>query len=130
MLRIFTIFAFLATLGMAGVVYKLKYEARALQLQAAKLQRDIRLERNQLAVAKAEWSIVTKPEYIEDVARGIGLSPLKALQIITPNDIDQLPLNKADVSARWFDETSKPIGGEAVSLFVPVTNERQVQNAD
>ena len=92
MLRILTILAFMATLGMAGVVYKLKYETRALQLQAAELRRDIRDERNQLAVTKAEWSIVTTPALVEETARKIGLRPLKANQIITLRELDALPL--------------------------------------
>lgn len=94
MLRILTVLALMATLGMAGVVYKLKYETRELQLRAAKLRQQIVAERSQVAVLKAEWSIFTKPERIDKFARKLGLSPLEAPQIISPRDIDSLPFNK------------------------------------
>lgn len=95
MLRFLTITIFVVTLGMAGVLYKIKYDTRSLQLETVQLQQKIAVERQQLAVLKAEWSILTQPQRIEALAKSIGLKPLSPKQIISFRDLDNLPVNNS-----------------------------------
>lgn len=122
MLRILTILAFMATLGMVGVVYKLKYETRELQLEAAKLRSQIIDERGQVAVLKAEWSMVTQPRQVEKLAKNLGLSALKAPQIITNKDIDSFPLNQEFNEARVNSEDELSKKSFAVRQLAEVDN--------
>lgn len=94
MLRFLTVTIFVVTLCMAGVLYKIKYDTRSLQLEAVQLRKEIALERQRLAVLKAEWSILTRPKRIEQLARSIGLQPLSPKQIISYRDLDNLPENQ------------------------------------
>ncbi len=94
MLRILTVAIFFVTLCMAGVLYKIKYDSRSLQLEAVQLRQKIALERQRLAVLKAEWSILTQPKRIEQLANSIGLQPLSPKQIISYRDLNNLPENQ------------------------------------
>lgn len=94
MLRFLTIAIFIATLGMAGVLYKIKYDTRSLQLDSVRLRQDIAVEKQQLAVLKAEWSILTQPARIEKLAQSLKLKQLTPKQIISSRDVDGLPYQK------------------------------------
>ncbi|CAN0539855.1 unnamed protein product, partial [Scytosiphon promiscuus] len=83
MLRFLTIAIFIATLGMAGVLYKIKYDTRSLQLDSVRLRQDIAVEKQQLAVLKAEWSILTQPARVEKRAQSLKLKQLTPKQIIS-----------------------------------------------
>ena len=91
MLRFLTGLVFVATLCVAGVLYKIKYDARGLQHEAVALRKQIAVERQQLAVLKAEWSILTHPARIDQFARELGLAPLSPKQILSFRDLDALP---------------------------------------
>ena len=92
MLRFLTGLVFVATLCVAGVLYKIKYDARGLQREVVTLRKQIAVERQQLAVLKAEWSILTHPARIDQFARELGLAPLSPQQILSFRDLDVLPL--------------------------------------
>lgn len=91
MLRIITVTVFVATLGVTAILYKLKYDTRSLQLEAVELRRQIEAERAQLAVLKAEWSVLTQPQRIDRLAGEMGLKPLDPKQIINFSDLKSLP---------------------------------------
>lgn len=93
MLRILTMAVFAITLCMAGVLYKIKYDTRSLQFETVQLRKKIALERQQLAVLKAEWSILTQPKRVEELATTIGLKPLSPEQILSFKDLNDLPEN-------------------------------------
>ncbi|GJM03972.1 MAG: hypothetical protein DHS20C08_24730 [Rhodomicrobium sp.] len=91
MLRIITIVVFVATLSVTAVLYKLKYDTRSLQLTAVELRRQIDAERSQLAVLKAEWSVLTQPARIDQLASELGLKPLSPKQIISFRELNDVP---------------------------------------
>ncbi len=94
MLRFLTGLVFVATLCVAGVLYKIKYDARSLQREVVSLRKQIAVERQQLAVLKAEWSILTHPRRIDQFARELGLAPLSPEQILSFRDLDALPFRQ------------------------------------
>ncbi len=94
MLRIITVCVFVASLFVAGVLYKIKYDTRALQREAYSLRKAIKNEQKQLAIVKAEWSFLTRPQEVDRFARSLSLEPLEARQIVSFQDLDQLPMKK------------------------------------
>ena len=104
MLRLLTVTVFAATLVVTGVLYKLKYDTRALQLETVQLRQQIEAERDQVAVLKAEWSMLTQPERVDLFADSLGLKPLSPKQIVSFHDIDSIPLrDDGSVSASRQD---------------------------
>lgn len=94
MLRIISCCVFAASLLVAGVLYKIKYDTRGLQREVLLLSKDIRHERKQLAIAKAEWSFLTRPDEVDRYARSLSLVPLSAEQILSFKDLEQLPFKE------------------------------------
>ncbi len=78
-------FGFLA--GLVVLIYDMKYETRQLQARAAKLERAISEENDNLALMRTEWSHVTSPDRVEKLARKLlDLEPAKPDQLITNAD--------------------------------------------
>ena len=94
MLRIITVCVFAASLVVAGVLYKIKYDTRALQREAYSLRKAIKNEQKQLAIVKAELSFLMRPQEVDRLARSLSLKPLEATQILSFQDLEQLPMKK------------------------------------
>lgn len=78
-----------ALLAVAAVIYQVKYEARGLEARVQELKKEIQDERDAIAVLRAEWSLLNRPERVERLARKhLGLEPLAAQRIITIEDLD------------------------------------------
>ena len=72
MLRFVNICLVLGLVALAYVIYQVKYEARALDEEIASLDKEIDTERDALAVLRAEWSLLNRPERIERLAAEIS----------------------------------------------------------
>jgi cell division protein FtsL len=84
MLRFVNLCLLLGLLGLAYVIYEVKYEARALDREIATLRKQIDVERDALAVLRAEWSLLNRPERIERLAeRHLKLKAASPQQIVT-----------------------------------------------
>lgn len=82
-------FGFLA--GLIVLIYDMKYETRRLEAKAQQLARAIEDEKDNVALMRAEWSHVARPERIEKLAREIlDLQPIKAGQIIRHHDFQEV----------------------------------------
>lgn len=90
------------------VIYQLKYETRALDQRAEELRGSIRAERDAVAVLRAEWSHLNRPERVERLARKhLGFKPLKANQILTHKQYEALRgPSPAEVAARMLGQSS------------------------
>lgn len=90
----------------AYVIYELKHETRALDERAAELRQSIRSEREAVAVLRAEWSHLNRPERIEKLARKhLGLEPLKARQFLNASQYAALRRpSPAEVAARLLGQ--------------------------
>ncbi len=76
----FTLFGVMA--GLLMLIYQQKHETRELEARAAELSREISEQTRALAVLRAEWTYLTRPERLERIARErMGLEPVKAEQI-------------------------------------------------
>jgi cell division protein FtsL len=84
MLRFVNICLVLGLVALAYVIYQVKYEARALEEDIASLNKEIDTERDSLAVLRAEWSLLNRPERIERLAeKYLKLAPIQPRQLVT-----------------------------------------------
>ncbi len=85
-MRFVTLLAFGIWAGLAFLIYDMKYDAQRLQNRAATLARAIQEEQTNLAVARAEWSHLTRPEHVEKLARAVlKFEPVKLEQMVRWN---------------------------------------------
>ena len=106
MLRFVNICLVLGLVALAYVIYQAKYEARALDEQIIVLTKQIDEERDTLAVLRAEWSLLNRPERIERLAKKyLKLEPAHPQQLVildevTARDFENPPAKTpADASA-------------------------------
>ncbi len=78
-------FGFLA--GLVILIYDMKFETRRLEARAQSLTRAIEDEKDNVALMRAEWSHVARPDRVEKLARELlQLEPVKAAQIVEQQD--------------------------------------------
>ena len=93
MLRFVNVCLVLALVALAYVIYQVKYEARGLDERIAVLHKDIEKERDALAVARAEWSLLNRPERIERLAKKyLNLAPANPQQLVILDEVTERDL--------------------------------------
>jgi cell division protein FtsL len=106
MLRFVNICLVLGLVALAYVIYQVKYEARGLDGKIATLGKRIDEERDALAVLRAEWSLLNRPERIERLAQKyLKLAPAQPRQLLTVDT----------VSDRDFDRTRTEVAAPAAA---------------
>ncbi len=101
MLRFVNICLVLGLVALAYVIYQVKYEARALDERIAVLHKDIEKERDTLAVARAEWSLLNRPERIERLAKKyLQLAPANPQQLVILDEVTDADLNRGERQRR------------------------------
>lgn len=104
MLRFVNICLVLGLVALAYVIYQVKYESRGLDAEIASIGKKIDEERDAIAVLRAEWSLLNRPERIERLAhKYLKLAPAKPAQLLTVDT----------VSDRDFDRTRAEIATAA-----------------
>lgn len=77
----------------AAVTYHIKDRAEATENEIGRLRTQIRLEKDQMDVLKADWSLMTQPARLQRVVAAyqdeLSLVPVEAEQIVK---IDDLPM--------------------------------------
>jgi cell division protein FtsL len=93
MLRFVNICLILGLVALAYVIYQVKYEARALDERIVVLHKEIEEERDALAVARAEWSLLNRPERIERLAKKyLKLAPANPQQLVILDEVTERDL--------------------------------------
>jgi cell division protein FtsL len=88
MLRFINICLVIGLVALAYVIYQVKYEARALDRQIIAVSKEIEAERDAVAVLRAEWSLLNRPERIERLAKKyIHLEASAPRQIVTVDSL-------------------------------------------
>lgn len=96
MLRFVNICLVLGLVALAYVIYQVKYEARALDEEIASLGKKIDEERDALAVLRAEWSLLNRPERIERLAQKyLKLAPAQPRQLVTLDKVTDRDFDRA-----------------------------------
>lgn len=88
MLRFLNVLAILALVGSAVYAYSIKYQTSYRAEQIAKTKIEIKAEREAIAVLRAEWSFLTRPERVQQLAdRYLDLQPTAVGQIVTAQSL-------------------------------------------
>jgi cell division protein FtsL len=104
MLRFVNVCLVLALVALAYVIYEGKYEARALDEDIGGLRKEIETERDAVAVLRAEWSLLNRPERIERLAKKhLKLNPARPQQLVTietvsDSDFERVRMESTDES--------------------------------
>lgn len=106
MLRLISLLAFGFLAGLVILIYDMKFETRRLEARSQQLQRAIEDEKDNVALMRAEWSHVARPERVETLAREIlDLQPVKAAQVVEQQDfLDVLTRRPVPVAAGGGDQ--------------------------
>ncbi|MEM7192482.1 MAG: hypothetical protein AAF405_06365 [Pseudomonadota bacterium] len=96
MLRFVNACLVLGLVVLAYVIYHVKYEARSLDEKIVSLQGKIEAERDALAVARAEWSLLNSPERIERLAKKyLELTPAQPQQLAIFDEVTERDFDRA-----------------------------------
>ncbi|GLK81387.1 cell division protein FtsL [Methylopila turkensis] len=81
--RVLNVIAIAALVGAAVTVYRIKYDATLHSENVAKLKRQIAAENDAIAVLKAEWAFLARPDRVQAFSRRhLELKPLQRAQTI------------------------------------------------
>ncbi len=116
MLRFINICLVLGLVALACVIYQVKYRARALDAEIAVLDKRIGQERDAIAVLRAEWSLLNRPERIERLAhKHLKLAPARPAQLVTLDTVSDRDFD------RTREEPSAPAPAPAAKSAKPVS---------
>lgn len=102
MLRFVNICLVLGLVALAYVIYQVKYEARELDERLIVLKKEIEGERDALAVARAEWSLLNRPERIERLAKKyLDLTPAQPQQLVVLDEVTEQDLSRGVADPSW-----------------------------
>ena len=100
MLRFVNICLVLALVALAYVIYEGKYEARALDEDIGGLRKKIETERDAVAVLRAEWSLLNRPERIERLAKKhLKLGAARPQQLVTIETVSDSDFERVRMEA-------------------------------
>ncbi len=91
-------------LAAAAFTYKTKHDAESQLAQLRKVDEQIRLEKDLIAVLKADWSLLTQPGRLQRLTERyeaeLALEPVEATQIGSLSELPARPLQIEDVILR------------------------------
>lgn len=114
MLRFINICLVLGLVALACVIYQVKYEARALDRQIAAIGKEIETERDAVAVLRAEWSLLNRPERIERLAKkhlkleASTPRQLVSIDAVTDRDFDRSRKDETPATAKPAPKSNQP----------------------
>jgi cell division protein FtsL len=112
MLRFVNICLVLGLVALAYVIYQVKYQARGLDAEIASIGKKIDEERDAIAVLRAEWSLLNRPERIERLAQKyLKLAPAKPLQLVTVDTVSERDFDRTRVEIAAPAPQAKPAKG-------------------
>jgi hypothetical protein len=93
--RLFNLLLLTAMIAGAAVTYDMKLKAEAAAAEVARLQAEIVKEKDNIALLKAEWSMLTQParlqELVQKYADQFHLQPMAPAQVATIGEIPLKP---------------------------------------
>src|SRR5512143_2190896 len=131
MLRFVNICLVLGLVALAYVIYQVKYEARALDEEIASLGKEIDTERDSLAVLRAEWSLLNRPERIERLAeKYLKLAPIQPRQLVTLDSVTDRDFTRPRVEvAATAPASAAGQGAKPAAKGAPVASAESTSSA-
>ncbi len=97
-------------LVVAGVTYSMKHKAEVASERVQKLERDIQKEKDNTALLRAEWSVLTQPGRLQGIVDAYSehfkLAPFSPDQVAAIDDIPMRPTDAKPIVPERHD----PIG--------------------
>ena len=88
MLRLLNVLLVTTVLGSGFALYQLEHHTRSLERRIAAADRDVESEYEMIGLLKAEWSLLTRPQRLERLARQhLDMGPVLPDQIITDQQV-------------------------------------------
>ncbi|MBY6240731.1 hypothetical protein [Methylosinus sp. Sm6] len=113
MLRFLNIVVILALIGSAVYAYSIKYQTILRAEQITKLKHKVKAEQDAIAVLRAEWSFLTRPERVQELAdKYLELEALGVGKIVTAQSLPEKP-ERIDSIGRKLDALG--LGGAATT---------------
>jgi cell division protein FtsL len=113
MLRFLNIVAILALIGSAVYAYTIKYQTILRAEQITKLKHKVKAEQDAIAVLRAEWSFITRPERVQELSdKYLDLEPLDVRRIVTAQSLPE-KAERVDSIGRKLDALG--LGGAATT---------------
>jgi len=126
MLRFINICLVLGLVALACVIYQVKYQAKGLDAEIKALNGQIDEERDAIAVLRAEWSLLNRPERIERLSqKHLKLAPVKPVQIVTLDKVTDRDFDPA----RLKQETPAPAPDAPAAKSTPPEGKPKVSIA-
>ena len=113
-MRFMNICLVLGLVALACVIYQVKYEARALDRRIAAIGKEIESERDAVAVLRAEWSQLNRPERIERLAKkhlkleASTPRQLVSIDAVTDRDFDRSRKDETPATAKPAPKSNQP----------------------
>ena len=89
-MRLLNIASLCFAIASAALLYSLNYETRRLESEVQAQERTAQKARSDIAVLKAERSLLTRPERIDPLARKLGLRPPTPQQFAPGSELSAL----------------------------------------
>lgn len=113
MIRPGTVVWFCIVVAVGYAMFQVKYEVMQQEQTLAGINRQIADDRDQIRVLDAEWSYLTRPNRIEQLAgRFLQLQGMSSAQIVAPGDV---PLRANASAALAADPASSPASAPAAT---------------
>lgn len=111
----------------AAAVYDMKYETEVAESAVGQLERQIRAEEEAISLLRAEYSVLTQPSRLQELAERhntlFELAPLTTDQIATVGDIPERPNELVDAStAAALEDLMAEVAAEPPPAVVPVAS--------
>jgi hypothetical protein len=101
MIRLLHIIAISALIASAGYAYSIKYETLYYVEQVAKLKSQAQREQDIIAVLKAEWQHLNRPDRLQAaVERHLDLQPLNIKQLARLSDLPNRPPREDEIGRK------------------------------
>lgn len=124
MSRGLSLIALLLLAAVSFGLYQLSYEVQRLEEELIEMNRALSQERETIGVLQAEWSYLSRPEYLQDKAlRLLGMRPATAKDIVAiealPWRQDRGPDRGQPMAAAPAAQPAQPAAASAASQVVP-----------
>jgi hypothetical protein len=97
MIRFLNIIALIAVIGSATWAYSVKYETILIAEKLRKRETELQRERGAIAILKAEWHLLNRPERLQQLAKPEqGMQQLTARQVVSAADVPTVTPGETD----------------------------------
>ena len=121
MIRLVQIVVIGSLIASAGYAYSIKYDSLYQAEQVAKLKAKLQRERDAIAVLKAEWHLLNRPDRLQAAAeRHLDLQPLNVQQLARLSDLPNRPPRGDEIGRKL----------EALGLLQPTATPKDARPSD